>query len=219
MNNDAQEKEQIEKLRDIFSLKIHEAFDNPGFGTSANRGAQQASGDILFFINPDTEWRESFFSEVQQKFLQNNNTGAVGIQMISPQGIPESTNVEKEFLFQDMGGSFFSKERLVWLSGGALFVPKDVFRKVGGFDERFFMYFEDMDLCVRIQKSGYKLVFHTAQKITHFRGRSHCTKKSQKRLYDQSLYQYTKKNWTPAQHRIFSVFHLVYRFLFPYGRS
>lgn len=219
VNNDETEKTEVAVLGKKYGAKVVENFHNPGFGTAANRGAEEAEAPLLFFINPDTEWRESFFAEVSKKFAEEKNLGALGIQLISPEGIPETRAKGKVFTLGNSFWPFFSMRQSDWLSGGALFIPANIFHEIGGFDERFFMYFEDMDLCVRLQKIGYKLALHTEQQLIHFGGKSHSTKKSQKSYYDQSLYKYTKKHWSAWQHHVFHLLHPVYRFLFPYGRK
>jgi GT2 family glycosyltransferase len=142
----------------------------------------------------------------------------VGVQMVSSEGISEVHNAGKFFTLQNFLRLGSNEKSVEWLSGGAFFIPKKVFQELQGFDERFFMYFEDMDICLRLQKKGYKVLLHTEQELIHLGGRSHKTKKSQKKVYDQSLYKYTKKHWPFFQYVFFRIAHPVYRFLFPYGR-
>ncbi len=221
VNNDRNEKKEIDELCKKYGAERIEAFQNPGFGSSINTGAAKAQGEILFFINPDTRWKSPFFPTVLDKFHSNKNIGALGIQLVSPEGVPESIKEGKVFSLSMM--SFVSgtdtPPRSAWVSGGALFIPKHIFQEVGGFDERFFMYFEDMDLCFRLQKQGYEIVFQDNCQIIHLGGKSHVTKASQKQIYDRSLYLYTKKHWSPFTHFFFRVFHPFYRLLFPYGRK
>lgn len=217
VNNDQNEQEAIIPIAQKYNATVLEAFHNPGFGTSANTGANRARGEILFFINPDTEWKEPFFESIQKKFSESKDLGAVGVQLVNPKGVPEEQGIHSRFLFPN---PFRKKEKknIEWLSGGALFIPKNIFLSVAGFDENFFMYFEDMDLCSRIQKSGHTLALHQDQELIHFGGQSHRTKKSQKKVYDQSLYRYTRTHWPLWQHVCFRILHPLYRFFFPYGR-
>lgn len=199
VNNDQQEEAEIRRIGEKFSATVLPYTQNVGFGVAVNRGATQASGSILFFVNPDTQWTEAFFQYVVSTFQNIKNLGALGIELVSPSGKKEK---ETE-----------------WLSGGALFIPQKVFTELGGFDERFFMYFEDKDLCLRLQQAGYQIIRDNTHTLVHFRGRSHVSKKSQKRIYDQSLYKFTKKHWPWWKYGIFRILHPFYRFLFPYGRS
>ncbi len=219
VNNDQQESGHVEQLQETFSLKVQNAFQNPGFGASANIGAEFASGEILFFVNPDTRWQENFFLAVLQKFQEAPEIGAIGIQLVSPQGIPEKETGGKTLTFLGLCGFSGHSQRKEWLSGGALFIRRDIFQELGGFDEQFFMYFEDMDFCLRLQRRGYTILLDTEHHLIHLGGQSHVTRVSQKRIYDRSLYQYTKKNWNTIHHLIFRFFHPLYRFFFPYGRN
>lgn len=216
VNNDQNEKKKIEELGEKYQARILEAFHNPGFGAAVNLGAEQSRGNLLFCINPDTEWKESFFPAILEQFKERQDIGVIGIQLISPIGTPESKEVNT---ILGSRGLPWSSSVLHWVSGGALFIPKTLFREVGGFDERFFMYFEDMDLCVRVQKAGHCVLFDKAHAIIHLGGKSHITKKSQKEVYDRSLYLYSKKHWPLAISFIFRILHPFYRFLFPYGRK
>ena len=58
------------------------------------------------------------------------------------------------------------------VSGSFLMMPKEVFQKVGGFDEDYFMYGEDLDLCYRIKEAGYRVVYFAGASMTHLRGQS-----------------------------------------------
>jgi GT2 family glycosyltransferase len=221
VNNDRNEKKEIDGLCKQYGVECIEAFQNPGFGSAINTGAAKARGEILFFINPDTQWKSALFPIILDILRTNTNIGALGIQLVSPEGVPESTKAGRAFSFpippfvsesDNLPGS-------AWVSGGAMFIPKHIFQEVGGFDECFFMYFEDMDLCLRLQKQGYEIVFQDDCQIIHLGGKSHITKASQKQIYDRSLYLYTKKHWSPFAHFLFRVLHPFYRLTFPYGRK
>lgn len=216
VNNDHNEQQEIENLQSKFNIRVIPSLHNPGFGTSANIGAREAKGEVLFFVNPDTKWKESIFRKVLKKIDDEKKLGALGLQLVSLEGKKEEKKRKSPFSFP-LAFSYSGKE-LTWVSGGALFIPKEKFRIVGGFDERFFMYFEDMDLCVRLQELGFQVFSEENYELIHYGGKSHVSKKSQKKLYDRSLYQYTKKHWSFAQYYFFRVAHPFYRFLFPYGR-
>lgn len=219
VNNDKGEKELIEALQKKYPIRIFEAFHNPGFGASANAGAREAKGEILFFINPDTQWQKPLFQEITRVFENNSALGALGLQLISPKGEPETKSAGNFFVFPKFFSHPRREEKVEWVSGGALFVPINIFQELKGFDERFFMYFEDMDFCLRLQQKGYRIVLSPDQQLIHLGGKSHVTKKTQKAIYDRSLYEYTKKHWSSFQYLLFRFMHPCYRFFFPYGRS
>lgn len=81
-----------------------------------------------------------------------------------------------------------------WVSGAALFIKKELFDRLNGFDEKFFMYFEDEDLCKRARILGYKVIYFPKFSVRHFGGKSFTGKFKQKKLYYSSLIQYLSKN-------------------------
>ncbi|MEW5901075.1 MAG: glycosyltransferase, partial [Acidobacteriota bacterium] len=83
-----------------------------------------------------------------------------------------------------------------WLSGACLLLKRDAVEAAGLFDERFFLYFEDIDLCRRIKDKGFRLVYFPAVKVTHVGGAATSARKWRSRLeYRRSqLYYYRKHN-------------------------
>lgn len=218
VNNDKEEAKEIQSLQKQFQTKRIDAFHNPGFAAGANLGAALAAAPLLFFINPDTLWRKPFFKEIISDFEQNTTLGILGIALDSPEEWKKTINTK---LLRFPGISFFDSkpEKDEWVSGGALFIRKEIFERLNGFDERFFLYFEDMDLCKRAGENNYQVFLDTQHTLTHFSGQSHKGRKSQKKFYDQSLYRYIEKHWSKAQSTLFKNFHPLYRFFFPYGRQ
>ncbi len=84
--------------------------------------------------------------------------------------------------------------RLVdWVSGCALFIRQDLFSRLGGFDEDFFLYFEDVDLCHRAKNLGYEIIVTEKMRLTHLGGRSLKQSAARKRHYYRSQDIYFKK--------------------------
>ena len=218
VNNDQSEEEAIRALGVQFGAHIETAFQNPGFGAAANIGAERAVGRLLFFVNPDTEWQTGFFEEAGDFFKNDTQLGALGVQLVSSEGVWEQHNAGSDLTPISLFSCADKRSCIEWLSGGALFVPKKVFQELGGFDERFFLYFEDMDFCLRLRKKGYRLKLFSQKQLIHLGGKSHADKRSQKKFYDQSFYWYTKKHWPLFPYVVLRVLHPVYRFFFPYGR-
>lgn len=220
VNSDASEEKSVALLAEKFQAKVISAFHNPGFGAAVNLGALQAEGEILFFVNPDTQWQESFFENALQVMKKEIRIGALGIQMASLNGMPEKQNCGRSLSCK----SFFTpknlfRKELDWVGGGALFVSQEAFLTVGGFDEHFFLYFEDMDFCVRLKQLGFSIAQDTAHTLIHHGGKSHANKKIQKKYYDQSMYKYAKKHWSFWEYMTFRLLHPLYRFFYPYGRN
>ena len=143
---------------------------NYGFGSSCNRGAQEVDADYYFFLNPDTRIDDPAMLERLYTFLRAYpKVGIVApkilymdervqetcrrfpawytplIQRTSLFDEKKAVAHRREFLMEDFG---HHKRRLVdWVQGSAFMIDGALFHELGGFDERYFMYFEDVDLC------------------------------------------------------------------------
>ena len=167
---------------------------NLGFTRGVNQGLSLASGKFLLFLNPDTEITQSSL-ETLIRFLSNHpSAGAVAPQLLYPDGEiqPSCRRFPKYryLLFELTGLSrLFDKSKIFngWKmgdfdhlslleveqpQGACLMVKKNVMEEIGNLDEQFFLFFSDVDLCRRIQKSGQKIFYYPAVKIFHNKGSS-----------------------------------------------
>ena len=186
----------IEYLRPKFPSVLFIANKgNTGFAKACNQGIQQASGKYILFLNPDTIVPEDCFQQCISFFEGQPEAGALGVKMIDGSGkfLKESkrafpspmTSLYKLFGLSKLfpRAKIFSKYHLGHLAeneshevdvlaGAFMIVKKEVPDKIGGFDETFFMYGEDVDLSYRIQKAGYKNYYFAGTSIIHFKGES-----------------------------------------------
>jgi N-acetylglucosaminyl-diphospho-decaprenol L-rhamnosyltransferase len=151
--------------------------NNPGFGASCNRGAQELDADYYFFLNPDTRIDDVTLLDRLYDFLERyEQVGIVAPKIFYMDGRVQETCLrfhkwytpiaqrttfidEKKalahreyFLMKDFD---HEKRRLVdWVQGSAFMIDGEMFRDLGGFDERYFMYFEDVDLCRQSWERG-----------------------------------------------------------------
>ncbi len=153
---------------------------NVGFGIANNQGLEIANGENILLINPDTLVKEDTL-ETMIKFLDDNGeVGMAGCKVLNPDGTLQLA-CRRSFprpwvSFTKVVGlskmfpqsKLFAKYNLTYLdendsnevdaiSGSFMMLKKEVYEKVGGFDQDFFMYGEDLDLCYRIQQAGYKV--------------------------------------------------------------
>jgi len=178
--------------------------DNKGFAQAVNIGVKKAKGDLLFFLNPDTELVESLFDKVKKEFELD-----IKISAISPRVIEKNDKNQewvfgnkltllqliKNNLFGDLEKDFSEKKNVDWISGASMFIRKEDFLSIGGFDDNFFLYFEDIDLCSRLKKNGRKIVYLPEVKIKHFGSGSKIEKKERKEKYYNSQDYYFKKHF------------------------
>jgi hypothetical protein len=198
------------KIKSFSQLKIvkKENKANFGFGKACNIGAKKSSGKYLFFLNPDTQLLKSDFSLIKNEFANNPQIGIIGAKILKNQSlIPQpwtcgkktslSRIIFKKFLLKPWREK--KKNTVDWVSGGALFIKKTDFKKIKGFDENFFMYFEDQDLCLRLKRINKHCLFFPEFKVTHHEGQSWKNPSFQKKIYYQSQ-EYFFKKYYPHWH-------------------
>jgi GT2 family glycosyltransferase len=172
---------------------------NVGFAKANNIALQEAKGDYILFLNPDTIVPEDCLENCLSFLDKNKDVGALGVKMIdgcgnylkeSKRSFPEPfTSLyklvgltrlfphSKIFARYYMGHLSENNDQEVdVLAGAFMMIPRKVLDTVGGFDEQFFMYGEDIDLSYRIQKAGFRNYYYSRTTIIHFKGES--TKKA-----------------------------------------
>lgn len=205
INNDR--KENLELIKNRFpEIKIAGRGRNIGFGAAGNLGAKAAQGRFLFFLNPDCEIVSQNILEIINEFDKDKNIGIMGSQLVRKNGKAQKWICGKEMSLSNLirNNLGFSRSRKIWesrkkiktdwVAGTAMIIRKIFFEELGGFDEKFFMYFEDMDLCRRIRKAGKKVIYFPNFKVKHLEGGSFAGKKFQKSLYYDSQEYFFKKH-------------------------
>lgn len=198
---------------------------NLGFGTANNRGAEVATGDVLLFLNDDTILHTDAVTDLYRIVSQRTEMGVVGCHMTNLDGTHQDSvrrfptwrdqllivlklhnlfpNIHslQHYFAQDLT---YSTEQVVdQVMGAAMALRRDVFEKSGGFDETFFVWFEEVDLQKRIvEELQLSTLYVPKPEITHIKGASFSqvlSITSQRRL-NRSMRHYAKKHWSvPAR--------------------
>lgn len=196
--------------------------DNLGFAAASNRGAEIATSSYFFFVNPDCE----FIGDCTRPLRQALQSATVaGPQVLNPDGSIqlsfgpflsitsealqkirtrfEKTNTMQHWL-KRKGSRIFYPD---YVSGCALMIRSDIFRELGGFDENFFLYEEDVDLCKRADDRNGQVACVPDAKIIHARNRSvrHDPKRANAEYRRSQIYYYRKHN-TPFQNFLLRVY-------------
>lgn len=181
------------------NVKIIESYINLGFGKANNLGVKNASGKYLLILNPDTILQENTLEKTIRFYESDEQTGIVTCKLILPNGkldlaCRRSFPTLPVAMYRILGLSkvfprskIFGKYNLTFLDenstsevdavcGAFLFIRKDIYNEVNGFDENYFMYGEDLDICYQVKKAGYKIFYYPGTSIIHYKGES--TKKS-----------------------------------------
>ena len=168
------------------SVMLIENIENSGFSKGNNIGVALATGEYLCILNPDTVVAEDTFIKLIAFADSKENLGIIGCQLIDGKGkfLPESKrNIPspKVSLTKILGNdkSYYANHleidsigKVEILVGAFMFLKKAVYNTVGGFDEDYFMYGEDIDLSYKVLKVGYHNYYFGETTIIHFKGES-----------------------------------------------
>jgi len=170
-------------IRLIFSSK------NLGFGGGNNLAAKTAQGEYLMFINSDVYVIDNSIKVLVDFIRRNPTAGAAGPKLLNGDkslqytccrfhkpltpifrrtflGNTQTGKKENDYhIYADWDHN--SNQEVDWVQGSCLIIPKKIFEKVGPFDNQFFMYFEDTDLCKRIWRAGYKVYYVADAQMVH----------------------------------------------------
>ncbi|MDP1574533.1 MAG: glycosyltransferase family 2 protein [Coxiellaceae bacterium] len=190
-------------------IKVIESEKNAGFGAGCNLGARDAKGDYLLFLNPDAEIKTIDTLKNMVDFMQAHPQVGVSAPLFSQldetslygvQGRDISTSYSGQ---KEVGLQFHALPGdIAWVCGAALMIPKCLFEKIGGFDEQYFMYSEDVDLCLTVRKAGFSIAQVMNTNVMHRGSESTKSWGTSQMIYrtTASDFLFTQKHYTPEQH-------------------
>jgi len=182
-----------EKLARIPHVTVAANTDNVGFGVANNQGAALATGEFLFFINPDA-YLLNDATAVFMAFMETSTAASVGCcgadlsdgcgnAQMSYGNFPSLLEVFSQIGFYRLYSNYYVKhlstslrnhgetvKDVDYVLGAAMFMRASIFKQVGGFDAQFFLYFEETELAYRLKKNGFRCVLLPQAKIVHLEG-------------------------------------------------
>lgn len=198
-------------------IVIRNDTQNIGFSKGCNNGAKQARGKYVFFMNPDVKMSKESIKSLMLHLKKHPETGVVGPQFVKNKQVEQTctqipsalsllvsqTSLSKVSFLNKM---FKNEQMIDWnrktskdvgaVSGAALMVRRQEFINLGGFDEKFFMYWEEIDLCKRYRENGMTVHFLVSAKAKHLGQES--TKRSNSSLHNvfaKSRFYYMRKHF------------------------
>lgn len=197
---------------------------NRGFAYGNNRGLEQARARYLLMLNPDTEVIDGTFGELVRELDSRPQVGVVGVRQIKPDGTPcrtihrfpsftralgEALSYERWPVHpawageREMDPDAYERERECdWPTGSFMLVRREALLSAGLFDERFFLYSEEPDLCLRIKRAGWQVLYLPRMTIVHHSGKGGI----QPRMEAQDAYarkQYARKHFSTTYRRLY----------------
>jgi len=188
-------------------VRLIQNAENIGYAKANNVGIKASRGNFILFLNTDTVVPPEVLPSLLGELKAKPELGAVGPALVHENNKCQVSFGRRVSFFAEILQKFIlnpyykkalnhsSKPREVWwVSGACLLARRTAVEDAGFFDETFFIYFEDIDLCVRMRKKGWKLVFFPGLRIIHAGGATTSARKFQTRLeYRRSqLYFYRK---------------------------
>ena len=176
-------------------VKLIENPSNYGFSKAVNIGVSNSQGKFILILNPDTILKENTISELYKTLINDSNIGVVGGKILDCNGKFQlsSRRAFPSFLtslFHVTGLSYlFPKTKLFGkynytykssscshyvdaISGACMMFSRKLFNQLSGFDERYFLFFEETDFCRETQKLGKKVFYNGKAETIHYRGES-----------------------------------------------
>lgn len=167
--------------------------ENVGFPKGNNLGLARANGRYILLLNPDTVVLDDALSKMMAYVQQNPEVGVLGCQLRNGDGTIQSSKrrfptlttaffestwletvaprgVLASYYAQDLADDVVND--VDWVMGACMLVPRQVVAEVGGMDEAYFMYSEELDWCRRIKDSGWRVVYYPEAQIIHYVGQS-----------------------------------------------
>jgi N-acetylglucosaminyl-diphospho-decaprenol L-rhamnosyltransferase len=190
---------------------------NLGYGRAANLGIAATRAPIVAVLNPDAEVAVGTAAAVVGRFDLEPRLAAVGPQLLNPDGtrypgarsspslgdavghaVLGTIAPENRFThsYRQLGADPEQPRNVEWVSGAAVWLRREALDRVGGWDERFFLFFEDVDLCRRLGADGWSIAYEPGGHVMHTIGASRA-RRPVKSIFEhhRAAYQYAAKWW------------------------
>ncbi|HED08509.1 MAG TPA: glycosyltransferase [Ignavibacteria bacterium] len=213
----------VELIRNNFpQVTLIDNKENLGFSKANNLGLKISKGKYLLLINPDTLVSEDTITEMINFFESHPEVGLAGCKILNPDGTLQlacrrsfpgpwtsfckvtglSTLFPKSKIFARYNLTYLDENKsceVDAVSGSFMMFTREVYDKIGGLDEEYFMYGEDLEYCFRIQKAGYKIFYVASTQIIHYKGES--TKRSsidETKIFYNAMHLFVKKHFSTS---------------------
>jgi len=218
VNNNSKENdtfEYFEKLQEYSNVRILDYNENFNFSAINNYAVKYSNGEIILFLNNDTKvitdtWMTSMLEQVQR-----SEVGAVGCKLLYPDntvqhagiilginGRNDGNNVAANCPYRGNGShqGYFGRENIIInlsaVTAACMMIRKEVFKKIGGFDENLSVAYNDVDLCIRLRQEGYLIIYMPYAILYHYESLSRGYEDASEKLerFEKEI-GYMRKKW------------------------
>jgi N-acetylglucosaminyl-diphospho-decaprenol L-rhamnosyltransferase len=194
-------------VRDFPQVRLLQSKYNLGFAAANNQGIRASQGRYIALLNPDTLLHDDELGVLMRWLDSHPDVGAAGPQLLQLNGQPQAYSYGRALtpwyllrrIWSHVRGTFLHEwqgtkpQDVDWVAGTCLVVRRQALQAVGGLDERFFLYFEDADLGMRLRQAGWRVVFVPTVAVTHVGGGS--VGAQARGFYDRSLVRLYRKHY------------------------
>lgn len=218
----------VNRVRDAFpDVMVIANSDNLGYGRGNNRGFAQSSGDVIVILNPDAVVTGNALDVMVDYVSTHPDVGIVGprtydsdgkvtitarLSYTVPRLLVKHLGLDRllpSLVYGRLGRISVSTDHPTdadWLSGSALALRREVYEKLGGFDNDLFLFMEDVDLCARVKELGLRVVYLPSAKVVHIGSESvNRFPVARIRSYHLSPLHYFRKRGKPWAVRVLKV--------------
>lgn len=209
------------------AVRVLENGANIGFAAATNRGLREARSPYCLLLNSDAEVRPGAVEALAGVLDTRADVGIVGPRTLGPEGGPQlsfgpdltpvaewrqrrlvrALRQGRPEAAREVAALCTREQEPAWVSGACLLARKSALDAVGGLDERFFLYEEDVDLCLRVRAAGWRILYTPAATVMHHLGQSMEKAPARARLeYDRSHLRFYAKHRGPAARALLRMF-------------
>ena len=184
--DNASQDETLLVLKKFKSIRLIRNSSNVGFPKAVNQGLQIATGNYILLLNSDASLPADFFQKGLSFFVEHPDAAVMGPKLVDPDGTPQGSVFSEPSIQATFREFWLGQKGLTGkyapttynlqptpvnaVSGACMFFPRRTLEKIGLFTERVFMYYEDLDYCRRIRRSGWNIYFNPQITVTHIHG-------------------------------------------------
>lgn len=218
IDNDSQDGTDEMVKKNFPRIKLIVNYKNVGFARANNQAIQEAKGDFVLLLNPDTEIIENALEKMVSFMKKNQEVGIAGCQLLNPDGtiqpsarklpdllshiiillklhnfLPHLKSIKNYYMLNWPHNQVKEVDQIM----GAFFLIRyEVIRKIGLLDNNFFIWYEEVDYCQRVKKAGWKVIYTPEAHIIHKKGKSFEQQFPIKKqlIFNKSILYYFKKH-------------------------
>jgi GT2 family glycosyltransferase len=208
------------RLRRWRSVSLRRWNRNRGFARAVNEGCRLSQGNWILLLNPDVtigpEFIEEAIRRTERSFAEDSKAGVIGFRLQNSDGSHQLSTGDFPTLAATLSGLLLPRARrkyvnkpldqrsvVAWVTGCCWMVRRECLEDVGGLDESFFLYYEDVDFCRRAREHGWRTWYDPSIELVHHRPLHRRTPSSAVRLFTRhALLTYASKHWPRWQFRM-----------------